>query len=123
MIIQRHVVIVGLLVAACCATSAGRAGWAQTGSANIPMIVSGRITSVDLKQNLVTLKIGFFATQTFAVDAEAKIIANERRLPLERLQPGADVLIEYLDEHGQHIAQSITVKGHPPVQERARARP
>lgn len=109
----RRLIVGALAAAALCIGGGIVTCWTQTVAAAAPMIISGTVASVDAKQNLITVKRGFFATQTFAVDANTRITQGEQPLPLERLQAGADVTIAYVEEREQRIAQAINVHNQP----------
>ena len=56
------------------------------------------------------VKTGLFATKEFVIQPDTKITDGRRSLDLEQLQPGAQATVEYMQEDGEHVAQSITVE-------------
>ncbi|MDP3722749.1 MAG: hypothetical protein Q8R91_04540 [Candidatus Omnitrophota bacterium] len=74
------------------------------------LMVSGKIASIDSQHNVLKLKTGLFATKEFVIQPDTKITDGRRSLDLEQLQPGAQATVEYMQEDGEHVAQSITVE-------------
>lgn len=90
-------------------TAALMAGLAGVASAQA-MMASGKIASIDPGQSMIKLRTGLFATQEFKVESDTKITDGQQPLDLEQLQPGTKATVEYVQENGKRVAQSVTIE-------------
>jgi len=90
--------------------AAGAAAAALAGAvAAQSMIATGKIVSVDSQQQVLKLKTGWFSTEEFRVTPEAEIFAGAESFELEQLQNGIEATVEYSEENGERVAQSIAL--------------
>jgi len=80
------------------------------GMAGHTAMISGKIASVDVDKNLLTLKTGLYKRQQFTLEPGATISDGQRALELEELTPGTEVSVEFREENGKRIAQAVTVE-------------
>lgn len=71
--------------------------------------ITGTISSVDAKQQLLVVKSGQ-EEERFKLDAGAKITSGDRALKINDLRPGAEVTVSFKEAGGQQLAQSVSLK-------------
>jgi hypothetical protein len=77
---------------------------------------AGKIDSLDVPSRTLRVK-SEKSDMTFVVAPDARIIGADREeLSLADLKAGDEVTVDYTQENGLYVANTITVKGFPPPQ-------
>lgn len=104
-----------MAVAAITMTACGGA-WAagvEAQSAADQFEVSGKVASVDPKQNILTVEqmneAGKMQQAQFKVDARALISDGKQQLLLDQLKPGQEIVVRYIEKDGIRSAHTITL--------------
>ena len=73
------------------------------------LMASGKIVAIDAQQQRVKLKTGIFSTKEFAVAPHAQILAGQQFLALDQVHRGVRATVQYRQEHGQRIVDTMTI--------------
>ena len=101
--------MLGAVIAAVGLAGGVNGAWAQAGMETAQM-VSGKISAIDPLQRIVRVKTGLFATKTFVIQPDTKISNGQNSLNLEQLHRGDRAVVEYMQQNGKQVAQTITVE-------------
>lgn len=101
---------------------AAGSAWSQKAAApspqEKPVMVEGRIVSVDVSGRSLVLKANIVRVDTFSVDKEAVIHAGKARRTMHDLRPDVAVMVRYVIENGNKILKLLSVKPlHPEAPE------